>query len=157
MKVKITVLFFYSLSILFSRTSVESEEIRNIRMDNLKENYVGKTIQFLGPDNLSAEGVLVDVNSKNFTILIGTDELDFAHININHVFIMPKKAEFLLASSLALVGGAVSYLTLLVLRENVDYQEKAGFSCLGFILGGLLGKRTFYKPMKINISGSAYD
>lgn len=157
MKTKTTILFFYILSLLFSQTSVGSEEIRNIRIENFKENYIGKTIQFLGADGLWSEGVLIDVTSKKLTILMGQDKLSFDHVNINHVYIMPKKAEVLLASSLALLGGAVSYLTLLVLRDEADYQQKVSFTCLGFVLGGLLGKRTFYKPLKIDISGRVYD
>lgn len=157
MKTKTTILFFYILSLLFSQTSVGSEEVRNIRIENFKENYIGKTIQFLGSDGLWSEGVLVDVTSKKFTLLMDREKLNFDNININHVYIMPKKAEFLLASSLALFGGAVSYLTLLVLRDEADYQQKASFICVGFVLGGLLGKRTFYKPLKIDISGRVYD
>ena len=156
MKIKMIILSLF-LSILFSRTSVDSETIRNIRLENFKDNYIDKTIQFLDPNGLSVKGKLIDVSSKSFIILIGSDKLNFDHSGIDHVYIMPKRAEFLLASNLALVGGAVSYLTLIVLRRNVDFQQKSSFTCLGFLLGGLLGKNTFYKPLKIDISGEAYD
>lgn len=150
-------LSLYCISFLFSQKSIESEEIRNIRLNNFKDTYVGKTIQFSGPSGLLTEGVLTGLSSKNLIVLIESDKVKFDHSEINHIYIMPKKAEFLLASSLALVGATVSYLTLLVLRENVGHQQKASFTCLGFTLGGLLGKRTFYKPLKIDISGKVYD
>ena len=157
MSYKIAILCFYSLSLVFPKTAMDSEEFRIIRIENIKKNYLGKTIQFSVSEKSLVEGVLVDANSDKFTILMGSDRVSFDHFNISSIYILPKKAEFLLTTNLALFGAAISYLTLQVLREEASHQQKTSFTCLGFVLGGLMGKNTFYKPIKVDISGKKHE
>jgi len=148
---------FVLLCFVFVKIHGGSEDLRYIRLENFKNNYLGKTIQFLTPYNSYTEGVLLDVTINEFIILTNGKEERFQHKNVNTVYLLPRKTEFFLASSFALFGGAVGYLTLLITKENSTSQHMRSFTSLGLILGGLLGKNTFYKPLKVDISGKVYE
>ena len=146
MSYKTAILYFCSLSLVSAKTDIASDEFRIIRIENFKKNYLGKTIQFSVSEKSMVEGVLVDANSDKFIILMGSDRVSFNHFNVDSIYILPKKADFLLVTSVALFGAAISYLTLQVLREDASHQQKTSFTFLGFVLGGLMGKNTFINP-----------
>ena len=65
---------------------MDSEEFRIIRIENIKKNYLGKTIQFSVSEKSLVEGVLIDANSDKFTILMGSDRVSFDHFNISSIY-----------------------------------------------------------------------
>jgi hypothetical protein len=105
---------------------------------------------------MEVQGELVTVTPESFIISDGTNHNLFSHSNIDYVLIVPQKAEFFLATSVSIFGGAIGYLTLIVSKENFSAQHEKVFTFVGATLGALLGRNTFYKPLKIDISGKTY-
>jgi len=153
-KLFFSLVFFISFS--FSQSRISSDAIRQVRLENFQKNYAGKTIRFLGPKNIQVEGKLLDVTPESFILSDNIFQKAYNHRQIDHVYILPKKKDLLLASSLSIIGGVFSYVTLLVSKENPKTQIIRSVVFLGMIAGGLIGKNTFYKPLKIDISGKTY-
>ena len=153
-KLFFSLVFFISFG--FSQSRISSDAIRKVRLENFQKNYAGKVIRFLGPKNIQVEGKLLDVTPESFILSNDTFKKAYSHRHINHVYIIPKKKDLLLACSLSITGGVVSYFALLVSKENPKTQIIRSVVFLGMITGGLVGKNTFYKPLKIDISGKTY-
>ena len=153
-KLFFSLVFFISFG--FSQSRISSDAIRKVRLENFQKNYAGKVIRFLGPKNIQVEGKLLDVTPESFILSDNTFQKAYNHRHINHVYVIPNKKDLLLACSLSIIGGVVSYFSLLVSKENPKTQIIRSVVFLGMITGGLVGKNTFYKPLKIDISGKAY-
>ena len=143
-------------SVVFSQPALRSEAVKSTRLENFKTNYSGKTIRFIGPGGMAVQGELVNVTSENFIVSVETNHNLFSHKKINHVYIIPQKTEFFLATTVSIFGGAVGYLALLVSNKSFSAQHAKSFTFLGGVFGAFLGKNTFYKPLKIDISGKTY-
>tara|TARA_B110000003_G_scaffold163627_1_gene163646 strand:- start:136 stop:609 length:474 start_codon:yes stop_codon:yes gene_type:complete len=156
MNLKMIIIAMVFLSPICSQTALRSESVKITRLENFKNNYSGKTIRFIGPGEMEIQGELVNVTSENFIVSVGTNHNLFSHKKIDHVLIVPQKPEFLLATSVSVFGGAIGYLTLIVSKENFNTQHERVFTFVGATLGALLGRDTFYKPLKIDISGKTY-
>ena len=156
MNFKMIIIAMVFLSPICSQTALRSESVKITRLENFKNNYSGKTIRFIGPGEMEIQGELVNVTSENFIVSVGTNHNLFSHKKIDHVLIVPQKPEFLLATSVSVFGGAIGYLTLIVSKENFNTHHERVFTFVGATLGALLGRDTFYKPLKIDISGKTY-
>ena len=144
------------LSSIYSQTALRSKSVKITRLENFKNNYSGKTIRFVGPGKMEVQGELVTVTPESFIVSDGINHNLFSHNNIDYVLIVPQKAEFFLATSVSVFGGAIGYLTLIVSKESFSDQHEKVFTFVGATLGALLGRNTFYKPLKIDISGKTY-
>lgn len=155
MKKKIVLILF--LSSAFSQAITDKKAIKSVRLENFVNNYTGKIIRFLGQENIYIQGELIGSTSEAFIVLVEGSSSSYSNKGIKYVYVIPEKTEFLLALGVSLVGGVISYLTLIVNRENPQNPLVGVTIVGGVVLGGIIGKNTFYKPIKIDISGNIYD
>jgi hypothetical protein len=62
-----------------------------------------------------------------------------------------------MAFGVGLIGGAAGYMAVIIAKKNANASWKGVVSSLGLALGGRMGFKTFYKPLKIDISGKARE
>ncbi len=56
-----------------------------------------------------------------------------------------------------LIGGAAGYMAVIIAKKNANASWKGVASSLGLALGGRIGFKTFFKPIKIDISGKTRE
>ena len=131
--------------------------VRDIRLDNLKRDYSGKTIRFVDSKSVSNKGILLDVTDENIIISKSGSPKSFNHSKIKYVFIDPKKKELAMVIGLTALGGMSGYLGIMVVKSDADDTTKGVASSVAASLAGLVGYKAFYKPIRIDISGKTYD
>jgi hypothetical protein len=129
-------------AVLAAQPGINNRAVRDIRLQNLKRDYTGSTIRFIVPGSTSVMGVLKDV---------------YSHEEINYIFIDPGFTGKLMAFGVGLLGGAAGYMGVIIAKENANPSWKGVVSSLGLALGGRIGFKTFYKPIKIDISGKTRE
>ena len=144
-------------AVLQAQPGINIQAVRDIRLQNLKRDYAGSTIRFIVPGSTSVMGVLKDVTDKNFIISHNGSPAVYAHEKINYIFIDPSFTGKLMAFGVGLIGGAASYMAVIIAKENANASWKGVASSLGLALGGRIGFKTFYKPIKIDISGKTRE
>lgn len=153
--------FIFSLllgcAVLAAQPGVNFQAVRDIRLQNLKRDYTGSTIRFIVPGSTSVMGVLKDVTDKNFIISHNGSPAVCGHEKIDYVFIDPGFTGKLMALGVGLVGGAAGYMAVIIAKKNANASWKGVVSSLGFALGGRIGFKTFFKPLKIDISGKTRE
>ena len=55
-------------AVLAGQAGSNLQVVRNIRLENLKRDYLGASIRFMGSNSMSIQGVLLDVTNKNIII-----------------------------------------------------------------------------------------
>ena len=153
--------FLFSLllgcALLAAQPGINNRAVRDIRLQNLKRDYTGSTIRFFVPGSISVVGVLKDVTDKNFIISHNGSPAVYSHEEINYIFIDPGFTGKLMAFGVGLIGGAAGYMGVIIARENANASWKGVASSLGLALGGRIGFKTFFKPIKIDISGKTRE
>ena len=153
--------FLFSLllgcALLAAQPGINNRAVRDIRLQNLKRDYTGSTIRFNVPGSISVVGVLKDVTDKNFIISHNGSPAVYSHEEINYIFIDPGFTGKLMAFGVGLIGGAAGYMGVIIARENANASWKGVASSLGLALGGRIGFKTFFKPIKIDISGKTRE
>ena len=139
-------------TVLQAQPGINIQAVREIRLQNLKRDYTGSTIRFIVPGSTSVMGVLKDVTDKNFIISHNGSPAVYDHEKIDYVFIDPGFTGKLMALGVGLVGGAAGYMAVIIAKKNANASWKGVVSSLGLALGGRIGFKTFYKPLKIDIS-----
>ena len=153
--------FLFSLllgcALLAAQPGINNRAVRDIRLQNLKRDYTGSTIRFNVPGSISVVGVLKDVTDKNFIISHNGSPAVYSHEEINYIFIDPGFTGKLMAFGVGLIGGAAGYMAVIIARENANASWKGVTSSLGLALGGRIGFKTFFKPIKVDISGKTRE
>ena len=144
-------------AVLAAQPGVNFQAVRDIRLQNLKRDYTGSTIRFIVPGSVSVMGVLKDVTDKNFIISHNGSPAVYSHEEINYIFIDPGFTGKLMAFGVGLLGGTAGYMGVIIARENANASWKGVASSLGLALGGRIGFKTFFKPIKIDISGKTRE
>jgi len=144
-------------AVLAAQPGINIQAVRDIRLQNLKRDYTGSTIRFIVPGSISVMGVLKDVTDKSFIISHNGSPAVYVHEEIDYVFIDPGFTGKLMALGVGLLGGAASYLAVIISKENAHSSVKGVASSLGLVLGWRVGFKTFYKPIKIDISGKTRE
>ena len=144
-------------ALLAAQPGINNRAVRDIRLQNLKQDYTGSTIRFIVPGSTSVMGVLKDVTDKNFIISHNGSPAVYSHEEINYIFIDPGFTGKLMAFGVGLLGGAAGYMGAIIAKENANPSWKGVASSLGLALGGRIGFKTFYKPIKIDISGKTRE
>ena len=144
-------------AVLAAQPGVNFQAVRDIRLQNLKRDYTGSTIRFIIPGSISVMGVLKDVTDKNFIISHNGSPAVYSHEEINYIFIDPGFTGKLMAFGVGLLGGAAGYMGVIIAKENANASWKGVVSSLGVALGGRIGFKTFFKPIKIDISGKTRE
>ena len=155
---KKTLLITISTStLLMGQLSSDLITVRDIRLENLKRDYSGKTIRFVDSKSVSNKGILLDVTDENIIISKSGSPKSFNHSKIKYVFIDPKKKELAMVIGLTALGGISGYLGIILGKSDANNITKGAVSSISASLAGFVGYKAFYKPIKIDISGKTYD
>ena len=144
-------------TILTGQLSSDLITVRDIRLENLKRDYSGKTIRFVDSKSVSNKGILLDVTDENIIISKSGSPIPFNHSKIKYVFVDPKKKEFAMVIGLTALGGISGYLGIILGKSDANNTTKGVASSISASLAGFVGYKAFYKPIKIDISGKTYD
>ena len=150
----LTIVIFVSL---ISINATENRTIRQIRLENLKKNYSGKSIRFLDKNQKIIQGVLVNITKNDFILYINNSNQSFSHEHVDFVFYDPEIQDFLMVSGLGLILGTSGYLGLMINNPESGTVSKTISPLLGTILGVVLGHKTLLKPVKVDISGKTIN
>ncbi len=150
-----TALFLISFvfSFAYGQNETNSDEIRNIRLENFKNNYKGQTIRFTDQNSRVVEGVLMEITNTDFVISTNNSAAFYSHKNVDFVYLPPVSEDFYITASISILGGIAGYVATIIAHPYPDKGALGAVSTLGTILGFVVGKNTFYKSQKIDISG----
>ena len=140
-------------SFAFGQIETNSYEVRKIRLENFKENYKGKSVRFTDKNSRVVEGVLMEVTDSDFVISIEGKATLYDHKNINMVYLPPVSEDLYMVFGISILGGPAGYVATIITHPHPNNGASASISTIGTVLGFVLGKKTFYKPQKIDISG----
>lgn len=140
-------------SFAFGQVETNSYEVRKIRLENFKENYKGKSVRFTDENSRVVEGVLIEVTDSDFVISIEGKATFYGHKNINMVYLPPVSEDLYMVFGISILGGLAGYVATIIAHPHPNNGASASISTVGTVLGFVLGKKTFYKPQKIDISG----
>ena len=140
-------------SFAFSQIETNSYEVRKIRLENFKENYKGESIRFMDESSNVVEGVLMEVTDSDFVISTNGNAVFYSHKNINIVYLPPVSEDLYMVFGMSILGGLAGYVATIVAHPHPNNGASLSISTIGTFLGFVLGKKTFYKPQKIDISG----
>ena len=144
-------------TLLTGQLSSDLITVRDIRLENLKRDYSGKTIRFVDSKSVSNKGILLDVTDENIIISKSGSPIPFNHSKIKYVFVDPKKKELAMVIGLTALGGISGYLGVILGKSDANNTTKGVASSISASLAGFVGYKAFYKPIKIDISGKTYD
>ena len=150
-----TKLFLMSLvfSFTYGQKETNSNEVRNIRLENFKNNYKGQTIRFTDQNSRVVEGILMEITDTDFVISINNSAAFYSHENVDFVYLPPVSEDFYITASISILGGIAGYLATIIAHPYPNKGALGAVSTLGTVLGFVIGKNTFYKSQKIDISG----
>ena len=149
------------MSLVFSFTygqkETNSDEVRNIRLENFKNNYKGQTIRFTDQNSRIVEGVLMEITDTDFVISINNSAAFYSHGNVDFVYLPPVSEDFYITASISILGGIAGYVATIIAHPYPNRGALGAVSTLGTVLGFVVGKNTFYKSQRIDISGRLRD
>ena len=143
----------FVFSFAYGQNETNSDEIRNIRLENFKNNYKGQTIRFTDQNSRVVEGVLMEITNTDFVISTNSSAAFYSHKNVDFVYLPPVSEDFYITASISILGGIAGYVATIIAHPYPDKGALGAISTLGSILGFVVGKNTFYKSQKIDISG----
>ena len=149
-KLFLITLFF---SFTYGQKETNSNEVRSIRLENFKNNYKGQTIRFTDQKSRVVEGVLMEITDTDFVMSINNSAAFFSHENVDFVYLPPVSEDFYITASISILGGIAGYVATIIAHPYPNKGALGAVSTLGTILGFVVGKNTFYKSQKIDISG----
>tara|TARA_B100001094_G_scaffold304275_1_gene333086 strand:+ start:65 stop:541 length:477 start_codon:yes stop_codon:yes gene_type:complete len=154
MKIKTKILLASLVfSFAFGQRETNSKEVRNIRLENFKNNYKGQTIRFTDQNSRVVEGLLMEITDTDFVISINNSAAFYSHENVDFVYLPPVSEDFYITASISILGGIAGYVAMIIAHPYPNNGALEAVSTLGTILGFVIGKNTFYKSQKIDISG----
>ena len=155
----ITNLFLISLvfSFTYGQKETNSNEVRNIRLENFKNNYKGQTIRFTDQNSRIVVGVLMEITDTDFVISINNSAAFYSHENVDFVYLPPVSEDFYITASISILGGIAGYVAMIIAHPYPKKSALGAVGTLGTVLGFVVGKNTFYKSQKIDISGKLRD
>lgn len=144
-------------AVLIAQSGINNQAVKSLRLDNLKKAYTGETIRFIDENSRSVRGVLLDITDETIIVSEHGGPIAYDHQNISHVFVDPDNDDLYMVLGISALGGAAGYFAVVVGHPDPDVNMKGVVTTLGAGLAGIVGYRSFYKPIKIDISGRAYD
>ena len=69
------------------------------------------------------------------------------------VYLPPVSEDLYMVFGISVLGGLAGYVATIIAHPHPNNGASASISTVGTVLGFVLGKKTFYKPQKIDISG----
>ena len=147
------ILYYLMFPFLFGQAYTNSDNIRKIRLEDFKKNHKGKMVRFKSSNAKVVQGVLLDITNTDFVISINDSPSFHNHNNIDFVFLPPTNKDLFVAVGVAMLGGAAGYAATIISHPNPSNGAVFTTSTSGTIFGFMIGKKTFYKSLKIDISG----
>ena len=141
------------LSFMYGQKETSSDEVRNIRLENFKNNYKGQTIRFTDQNSRVVEGVLMEITDTDFVISIENSAAFYSHKNVDFVYLPPVSEDFYITASISILGGVAGYVAMIIAHPYPNEGTLGAVSTIGTVLGFIVGKNAFYKTQKIDISG----
>ena len=127
--------------------------IKQTKIENLKNNYAGKTIQFVDSSrSLKVQGKLLDITDTTFIVSIDGSSSVFKHSNINFFYLAPETADYFIASGVSLLSAMASYLSLIIIHPDPDRAMRGVVLSGGLVIGGYIGKSAFTQPIRVDIN-----
>ena len=102
------------ISFAFSQMETNSYEVRKIRLENLNNNYKGKSIRFTDEKSRVVEGVLMEVTDSDFVISIDRKVAFYSHKSINTVYLPPVSEDLYMVFGVSIFGGLAGYLATII-------------------------------------------
>ena len=147
---RLAILFF---TLFVSVHSSDLNAIKQIKIENLKKNYVGKSIEFVDYSNsLIIRGELLNITDSTFVVSSAGSRDVFDINNIRYFNLVPEAPDYIIASGVSLLSAVAGYLSLIILRPNPDKAIKSTVLIAGFVVGGYIGKVSFLKPIKVELN-----
>tara|TARA_B100001248_G_scaffold205452_1_gene159527 strand:- start:65 stop:550 length:486 start_codon:yes stop_codon:yes gene_type:complete len=143
----------WMFSFALGQVETNSYEIRKIRLENFKENYKGKNVRFTDKNSRIVEGVLMEVTDLDFVISTEGKATHYNHKNINMVYLPPVSKDLYMVFGISILGGLAGYVATIIAHPHPNNGASVSISTIGTVLGFVLGKKTFYKAQKVDISG----
>ena len=144
-------------SFAFGQVEAKSNDVRKIRLENFKKNYKGKNIRFQDENSRTIEGVLIEITDSDFVVSIDNSAAFYSHESIDVVYLPPVSEDFYMVLGISVLGGLAGYVATIIAHPHPNNGATGSISTIGTILGFALGKKTFYNPQKINLSGRLRD
>ncbi len=143
---------------LFAQSSVINQDIRALRLKGLKQDFSGKVVHFGQPGSEVVRGVLIDVTESAIVLSTGEKRIEYNHAKVDYIYIDPGFGGKSIALGVALLGAGAGYAVSAITINNDPDRLWAGlFAGLGSGVGFYLGHSTFYKPLRVDISGRLID
>ena len=132
-----TKLFLMSLvfSFTYGQKETNSNEVRNIRLENFKNNYKGQTIRFTDQNSRIVEGVLMEITDTDFVISINNSAAFYSHENVDFVYLPPVSEDFYITASISILGGIAGYVATIIAHPYPNKGALGAVSTLGTVLG----------------------
>ena len=144
-------------SFTYGQKETNSNEVRSIRLENFKNNYKGQTIRFTDQNSRVVEGVLMEITNTDFVMSINNSAAFYSHENVDFVYLPPVSEDFYITASISILGGIAGYVATIIAHPYPKKSALGSVGTLGTVLGFVVGKNTFYKSQKIDISGKLRD
>ena len=68
-------------------------------------------------------------------------------------YLPPVSEDLYMVLGISVLGGLTGYVATIIAHPHPNNGASLSISTIGTVLGFVLGKKTFYKPQKIDISG----
>ena len=143
-------LAFLFFTLFVSVRSSDLNTIKQIKIENLKKNYVGKSIEFVDYSNSSnIKGRLLDITETTFVVSSAGSRSVFDINNIPYFNLAPEAPDYIIASSVSLLSAVAGYLSLVILRPDPDKAIKSTVLIAWSVVGGYIGSVSFLRPIKV--------
>ena len=146
-------LAFLFFTLFVGVRSSDLNTIKQIKIENLKKNYVGKSIEFVDYSNsLIIRGELLNITDSTFVVSSAGSRDVFDINNIRYFNLVPEAPDYIIASGVSLLSAVAGYLSLVILLPNPAEDIKSTVLIAGFVVGGYIGKVSFLKPIKVELN-----
>ena len=146
-------LAFLFFTLFVGVRSSDLNTIKQIKIENLKKNYVGKSIEFVDYSNsLIIKGRLLNITDSTFVVSSAGSRDVFDINNIRYFNLVPEAPDYIIASGVSLLSSVAGYLSLVILLPNPAEDIKSTVLIAGFVVGGYIGKVSFLKPIKVELN-----
>ena len=95
----------------------------------------------------------MEVTDSGFLISANDKTAFYSHKNVNVIYLPPVSEDLYMVFGMSVLGGLAGYVATIVAHPHPKNGTSLSISTIGTFLGFVLGKKTFYKPQKIDISG----
>ena len=96
----------------------------------------------------------MEITDTDFVISINNSAAFYSHENVDFVYLPPVSEDFYITASISILGGIAGYVAMIIAHPYPNNGALGAVSTLGTVLGFVIGKNTFYKSQKIDISGT---